>query len=42
MKVCVIQPPYSRDLSEAEALFDYKIKALDALRGPMDIIVFPE
>ena len=42
MRACVIQPPYSHDLSEAEALFDYKIKALDALRGPMDIIVLPE
>ncbi len=42
MKVCVIQPPYSHDLAQAQELFDYKTKALDALEKPMDIVVLPE
>ena len=42
MRACVIQPPYSHDLSAAEKLFDYKMKCLDALEAPMDIIVLPE
>ena len=42
MKACVIQPPYSYELADAEALFAYKMKCLDALEGPMDIVVLPE
>ena len=42
MKVSVIQPPYSHDLSEAESLFAYKMQCLDALEGPMDLVVLPE
>ncbi len=42
MKACVIQPPYSRDVSRSEELFDYKLKKLDECDSSMDIIVLPE
>lgn len=42
MRACVIQPPYSRELARAEELFDYKMKCLDAIEAPMDIVVLPE
>ncbi len=42
MKACLIQPPYSHEPSRAEELFDYKMKCLDAIEAPMDIIVLPE
>lgn len=42
MKTCVIQPPYSYDIASAEELFAYKIKCLDALEPPMDLVVLPE
>ena len=42
MKVCVIQPPYSRDLSLSQKCFDYKMNQLDLCDESMDIIVLPE
>ena len=42
MKACVIQPPYSRDVSFSEEYFNYKIKLLDECDESMDIIVLPE
>lgn len=41
MKVCVIQPPYSRDVSHSEEYFKYKLKLLDKCTDE-DIIVLPE
>jgi len=42
MKACIIQPPYSRDVSFSDEYFDYKIKKLDECDNSMDIIVLPE
>lgn len=42
MKACVIQPPYSRDVSYSEEYFNYKIKMLDECGNDIDIIVLPE
>ena len=42
MKACVIQPPYSRDLSLSEEYFDYKLQKLTECDESMDIIVLPE
>ena len=42
MKACIIQPPYSRDVSFSDEYFDYKIKKLDECDETMDIIVLPE
>lgn len=42
MKACIIQPPYSRDLSRSDELFDYKLKLLDECDSSLDIIVLPE
>jgi len=42
MKACVIQPPYSRDVSFSQEYFDYKINMLDNCDESMDIIVLPE
>lgn len=42
MKACVIQPPYSRDLSQSDALFAYKLEMLDKCDESLDIIVLPE
>lgn len=42
MKACVIQPPYSRDVSQSEELFRWKLDALENCDGSMDIIVLPE
>lgn len=42
MKACVIQPPYSRDLSFSDEYFDYKLKMLDSCDSSVDIIVLPE
>lgn len=41
MKVCVIQPPYSRDVSYSEEYFKYKLDLLDKCTDE-DIIVLPE
>ena len=42
MKACIIQPPYSRDVSYSDEYFDYKIKMLDECDSSVDIIVLPE
>ncbi len=42
MKACIIQPPYSRDLSKSDELFEYKINLLDQCTHEVDIIVLPE
>ena len=42
MKACIIQPPYSRDVSYSDEYFDYKIKMLDSCDETIDIIVLPE
>ena len=42
MKACIIQPPYSRDVSFSDEYFDYKIKKLDECDTSVDIIVLPE
>ena len=42
MKACIIQPPYSRDLSQSDELFEYKINMLDKCDNTADIIVLPE
>ncbi len=42
MKVCVFQPPYSRDLSLSDEYFDYKINLLRSCTEEQDLIVLPE
>lgn len=42
MKACIIQPPYSRNVSFSDEYFDYKIKLLDECDESVDIIVLPE
>ena len=42
MKVCVIQPPYSRDVSRADELFEAKLQLLAECDGTLDLIVLPE
>ena len=42
VKACVIQPPYSRDVSRSEELFAWKLEALNRCDESMDIIVLPE
>ena len=42
MKVCIIQPPYSRDISFSDEYFDYKLQMLDECDDKIDIIVLPE
>ena len=42
MKACIIQPPYSRDVSYSDEYFEYKINLLDKCDDSVDIIVLPE
>ena len=42
MKACVIQPPYSRDVSFSDQYFEYKMQKLDECDDTCDIIVLPE
>lgn len=42
MKACIIQPPYSRDLSFSDEYFQYKLNLLDQCDASVDIIVLPE
>lgn len=42
MKACVIQPPYSKDLTMGDLYFDYKLKMLEACDESVDLIVLPE
>jgi len=42
MKACIVQPPYSYDLSKSDEYFDFKIKQLKNCDDTYDIIVLPE
>ena len=42
MKVCVVQPAYSLNFSESDALFAWELAELDKCDESMDIIVLPE
>lgn len=42
MKACIIQPPYSNDLSFSDEYFNYKLNLLDECDETVDIIVLPE
>ena len=42
MKACVIQPPYSLDLSYSDEYFAKKLEYLAACDESMDLIVLPE
>ena len=42
MRACIIQPPYSRDISCCDSFFKYKIDMLDSCDSSVDIIVLPE
>lgn len=42
MKACIIQPPYSRDVSFSDEYFEFKLKMLDNCDESIDIIVLPE
>ena len=42
MKVTLIQPRYSADFSEAEALFRWETEAMESLDGTSDLILLPE
>ena len=42
MKACVIQPPYSNDVSFSDEYFAFKLQQLDALDDSVDLIVLPE
>lgn len=42
MKACIIQPPYSRDVSYSDEYFAYKINLLDECDESVDLIVLPE
>ena len=42
MKACVIQPPYSMDLGNADEYFEIKMRYMDECDDSMDIIVLPE
>ncbi len=42
MKVCVIQPPYSVDFADSDALFETQLALLGSCDESMDLIVLPE
>ena len=42
MNVCIIQPPYSMDVSHSDEYFQYKLNLLDECDESTDIIVLPE
>ena len=42
MRACIIQPPYSRDLSYSDEFFNYKLDMLSKCDETIDIIVLPE
>ncbi|MBQ1946721.1 MAG: hypothetical protein II343_07295 [Clostridia bacterium] len=42
MKAYIMQPPYSRDVTREEELFQWKMDALDKCAEDVDIIVLPE
>lgn len=42
MKVCIVQPPYSKDVSLCDEYFRYKLECLDKCDNTVDVIVLPE
>lgn len=42
MKAYIMQPPYSADIARAEALFQWKMQALEECGADLDLIVLPE
>ena len=42
MKVCIMQPPYSKDLTLSDEFFQYKLDLLDKCDDSVDVIVLPE
>lgn len=42
MQACIIQPPYSRNLSDADRFFGWKIGQIEKCDRSVDIIVLPE
>ena len=42
MKACIIQPPYSTNISDCDKFFEYKIDMLNSCDNTIDIIVLPE
>lgn len=42
MKICIMQPPYSKDLSLSDEFFQYKLDLLNKCDDSMDVIVLPE
>ena len=42
MKVCILQPEYSKDFSLIETMIQKEIDLLNACDDSMDIIVLPE
>ena len=42
MKACIIQPPYSRSLADADGFFEWKMEALANCDPSVDLIVLPE
>lgn len=42
MKVCIMQPPYSKDLTLSDEFFQYKLDLLDECDDSVDVIVLPE
>lgn len=42
MKACVIQPPYSMEIKDADTLFEKKLEYLRECDDSMDLIVLPE
>ena len=42
MKACILQPPYSRDVSYSDEYFNYKLNLLAQCDESLDIIVLPE
>lgn len=42
MKAYVIQPPYSKDVTRSDELFEYKLKLLNSIGDDAEVIVLPE
>ena len=42
MNACIIQPPYSGNISDSDTFFKYKMDMLDSCDSSVDIIVLPE
>ncbi|MBR5868273.1 MAG: hypothetical protein IKZ21_02400, partial [Clostridia bacterium] len=42
MKACIIQPPYSRSIADADRFFAWKIAEIEKCDQTVDVIVLPE